>query len=85
MLNNSDISSLPEYTTLLGVNDKGRELLAANRKGGGIKVVTKPADAPDTRQSRLSSKLDLLYGLTMTERLTEEYFTKKGAYVGNKF
>ena len=84
-VNNSDISSLPEYTTLLGVNDKGRELLAANRKGGGIKVVTKPADAPDTRQSRLSSKLDLLYGLTMTERLTEEYFTKKGAYVGNKF
>ena len=76
-----DIQALPEYTTLLAANEKGRALIAENRRNVKIKVVTKPADAPQTRQTELSRKLDAFYGLARKNKLTSDYYIKKSAYI----
>ncbi|MBQ9112407.1 MAG: nucleotidyltransferase family protein [Clostridia bacterium] len=76
------ISALPEYTTLLAANGRGRALLAKKRKLRGITVVTKPADAPkDSFQYLLSDKLDSIYTLARTQKLTADAFLKKGTYI----
>lgn len=77
----TDIRSLPEYTTLLAANGKGRELLAKNRKNGGIEVVTKPADAPMCRQRELSEGLDCVFSLSMKKKTGAGELLKKGAYI----
>ena len=57
-----EIAALPSYTTLLAANAKGRALLAEKRKEGGLRVVTKPSDAPvDTWQYRRNDAIDRLY------------------------
>lgn len=76
------ISSLPRYTTLLAANAKGRELLARNRRSGGIRVVTKPADAPkDCCQFALSQRLESIYALARKNKLGDDEFFKIGAYI----
>ena len=73
----------PEYTLLLAANDKGRELLSQNRKSGGIRVVTKPADAPqESEQYRLSSKLEAIYTLSLENKKSASDALKKSAYIG---
>lgn len=73
----------PEYTTLLAANERGRELLALNRKRGGIKVVTKPADAPlHSEQYELSSKLDAIFTLSLKNKKSAGEMMKKSAYIG---
>jgi predicted nucleotidyltransferase len=72
----------PEYTLLLATNEKGRELLAKNRRCGGVCVVTKPADAPkDAEQYKLSEKLDSVYSLARKNKYSCDFFLKKGAYI----
>lgn len=72
----------PEYTTLLGANTKGRELLSKNRRQDGISVITKPADAPRmSEQYMLSERLDILYGVARKNKMTSDEFFKKGAYI----
>lgn len=76
------LDTLPQYTTLLAANAKGRELLAKNRKSGGIEVVTKPADAPrDTEQYGVSERLDALYGLALPQKTTVGEMLRKKAYI----
>jgi hypothetical protein len=76
------LDTLPQYTTLLAANDKGRELLAKKRKSGGIEVVTKPADAPrDTEQYGVSERLDALYGLALPQKTTVGEMLRKKAYI----
>ena len=65
-----DVRRAPAYTTVLGFNGAGRELLAAQRKrdDGEIAFVTKPADAPAlsesaARQFYLSERADALFTL----------------------
>lgn len=65
-----DIRRAPAYSTVLGFNGGGRELLAAQRKreNGEVVFVTKPADAPllseaAARQSELSARADALFTL----------------------
>ena len=65
-----DIRRVPACSTVLGFNDGGRELLAAQRKreNGEVVFVTKPADAPllseaAARQSELSARADALFTL----------------------
>lgn len=72
----------PEYTLLLATNERGRELLAKNRRCGGICVVTKPADAPkDTEQYKISEKLDSVYSLARKNKYSCDFFLKKRAYI----
>ena len=78
----SVLKTVPEYTVILGANSRGRALLAANRKNGGIPVVTKPADAPrDTAQHALSDKLDAFYALARKKRLAADAFYQKNPYI----
>ncbi len=76
------LDTLPEYTTLLGANAKGRELLANKRRAGGLAVVTKPADAPRaSAQYQHSAKLDLLFGLARPQRSAASDALRKNAYI----
>ena len=78
----SILKEKPEYTLLLAANDKGRELLAKNRKSGDSRVITKPADAPkDSAQYTLSEKLDAVYSLARKNKYSSDFFLKKGAYI----
>ena len=74
-------SSLPEYTTLLGANARGREYLSCIRKNAKINIVTKPSDAPDGLQTKLSRRADSLYTLLMPEAQKSDYFIKKSPFI----
>lgn len=76
------LGGLPEYTTLLAANSKGRELLAANRKSGGITVVTKPADMPaDSAQTLAAQRLDAIFTLAKMQPNSSGEYMKRGAYI----
>ena len=77
----TDVCSLPRYTTLLAINSKGRELISSGKKTRKITVVTKPADAPDSPQKTLSLRLDGLYGLARKNKYPYDAFIKKTVYV----
>lgn len=68
-----DLRSTPSYTTLLAANRRGREFLSS-RRNCGIKIVTKPADAPACRQRQLSEKLDSLFVQTLPKPLAADAF-----------
>ena len=73
---------MTQYTTLLGANDKGRELLSKKRRAGGVSIVTKPADAPkETAQYHMNEKLDALYGLVLRKKTTVGEMVRKKAYI----
>lgn len=74
--------TLPEYTTLLAASDIGRVLLSSIRKTSGIRVVTKPADAPDESPAHaISSYADILYTSAMPSYREPDYFIKKHPYM----
>ena len=76
------LCSLPEYTTLLAADAKGRELLSAQRKSGGIKVVTKPADEPaESAQTKASRRLDAIFTLAKMQPNASGEYLKRGAYI----
>jgi predicted nucleotidyltransferase len=76
------LGSLPEYTTLLAANSRGRELLAANRKSGGITVVTKPADEPrESAQTLATHRLDAIFTLAKMQPNCSGEYMKRGAYI----
>ena len=72
----SDICAKPEYVTLLASNKNGREYLSG-LKNGEIKIVTKPADAPDCRETELSRNVDKLFTLTLPEPRPEGEFLRR--------
>jgi len=74
----------PEYTTLLGADAKGRELLSAVRKKRTITVVTKPADAPaESEQYKLGRKLEAIFTLGLKNARTLEDSYRKNAFIKN--
>ena len=76
------LCSLPEYTTLLAADAKGRELLSAQRKSGGIKVVTKPADEPaESAQTKASRRLDAIFTLAKMQPNASGEYLRRGAYI----
>ena len=76
------LCSLPEYTTLLAADAKGRELLSSQRKSGGIKVVTKPADVPsDSSQTEASRRLDAIFTLAKMQPNASGEYLRRGAYI----
>ena len=64
-----DVCAPIEYVNLLGANARGRELLAKHRKDGGLPILAKATDVPNTRgalrQFELSSKLDAVFSLAL--------------------
>jgi hypothetical protein len=78
----SDLDKMPEYTTLLGANARGREYLSLIRKSeSAIKVVTKPADAEGCRQFELSKKADALYTMCFENKKQSGFYIKKSPVI----
>jgi predicted nucleotidyltransferase len=78
----SDLDVIPQYTVLLGANEKGREYLASIRKNeGAVKVVTKPADAEGSRQFELSKKADAIYTLCFENKKDSGFYIKKSPVI----
>lgn len=76
------LDSLPEYTCLLGANARGRELLSKARREEGIRIITKPADAPaEAEQYLCSQKLDLFFGIAREKKQTLADSIRKNAYI----
>ena len=78
----ADLDGEPQYTCVLGANKVGREILSRLRKvEGDLKIVTKPADAPDCRQNQLSLRADALYTLAMPTPKGSAYLASKKIYI----
>lgn len=76
------LSALPEYTTLLAANTKGRELLASSRKSAGMAVVTKPADTPaESAHTEASRRLDAIFTLAKMQPCGSGEYMRQGAYI----
>ena len=72
------LKSDPEYTTLLAANGKGREILSANRKNQGLRIITKGADSPrDSAQFKVTERLDALFTLARENRAEASAMLKK--------
>ena len=77
------IESYPEYVTLLGANDRGRELLRRlNKEKKCVPIVTKPADAPrESEQYRVGAALDSVFTLAGKNSCPSDHFLKKSAII----
>lgn len=81
-VNREAIAELPKYTTLLAANLYGRDILSANRRTGGVKVVTKYADAPlDSPQYILGHRLESIFSLAKMQTTSSGDYIKKSAYI----
>ena len=76
--------SLPQYTTLLAASKAGRSLLSLLRKSCEYSVITKPADAPDGVQTRISRAADEIYTAAMPKRKKSDFFVKSKPYMADK-
>ncbi len=75
------IRTLPEYTCLLGANERGRALLSKSRRGE-MTVVTKPADAPrESEQFRAGARLDALFTLALEQPKPSGALLKRSAFI----
>lgn len=73
----AEISSLPEFTVLLGANGTGRQIL---KDVTGIEVVTKPADAT-CAQFRAEAYAERLYRLCLGRSVPFNEFLKKSPVI----
>ncbi len=71
-----DLRERPCYTTLLAADLRGREFLS-ERKSCGLKIVTKPSDAPLCRQRELSERLDSLFVQTLPKPRRADDFLRR--------
>lgn len=71
----------PEYTTLLAANGVGREFLSVIRKSCNYPIITKPADAPDSVQKRLSEAADSFYAEAMGKEIGIDFFIKSHPFM----
>ena len=77
----SDLSSLPQYTTLLAASEKGRTILSQQRKNEGLRVVTRLSDAPkDTPQFTLGERISSVISLSMTPIADDDWQYRKLPY-----
>jgi predicted nucleotidyltransferase len=84
LLGVSDIfeKTVPEYTTLLGANEKGRKYLSEIRKTADLPIITKPADAPDINLTEILTLSDSLYASAMPKDVNFDHFFKKHPFIG---
>ncbi len=78
----SDVQGLPDYTTVLAANDRGRELLSMARKKEAFPILTKPADVPaGARQTILTDRLESLYSMGFPDSVAPSDMRKKRPYI----
>ncbi len=81
-----DLHSLPEYTTVLAVGGRGRELLskirAARKNAPDMpQVITKPSSAPTSRQLELARICETFYGMCYAKKLDVGEDLRKSPFV----
>ncbi len=77
-----DLRAYPAYTTVLGFNETGRELLSELRKKEKMPFITKPADASETeRQRELDGRADSLFTLAAPTKMNSGEFVKKHPFI----
>lgn len=77
-----DLKAHPVYTTVLGFNEIGKEILSELRKKGKMPFITKPADAPQLeRQTILDRRADSLFTLAMPTKKGSGEFIKKHPFI----
>lgn len=79
----NDLLIPPEYTTLLASSSRGREYLNFIRKTREIEIVTKAADAPDCRQTKLATKAKALFSLCLPTPKDAGYELRFSPFVGD--
>ena len=82
----NDLKAYPAYTTVLGFNDKGREILSEFRKKEKMPFITKPADAEHlgetaARQIYLDRRADALFTLATPLKTDSGEYVKKHPFV----
>ncbi len=75
------LDKTPEYTLLLAANEKGRELLAKNRRNDTLKIITKPANIPECEQKDVNESLDALFTMARKNKLCATAMLKRSAYI----
>lgn len=74
--------TLPQYTTVLAANEKGRAILAERRKNPSFSAVTKGADAPrNTVQYSIGERVDSLFSLATERRQEASAMVKKSPHM----
>ena len=76
-----DLATTPDYATLLAANAMGCRFMSAFKKSAGLPIVTKPADAPLSRQRDLCEQIDALYTLCMPKPKSSGYLTRMSPYI----
>lgn len=73
--------SLPQYTTVLAANERGRAFLSDARKRVSFPIITKPADAPESYHTNILRLSDSLYASAMPKALAQDHFIKCHPYM----
>ena len=76
-----DLRTPPSYIQLLAANSAGRRILAKAKKSSALPIVTKPADAPECRQTELSRRLDALFTLAFPAPKTAAQYIKSAPFI----
>ncbi len=80
-----DLRAMPSHTTLLAATKIGCAYLKAwqkaNREAKDMTVVTKPADAPEGRQSELGARADSLYTLCLPTPQSAGAMRRRSPYI----
>jgi predicted nucleotidyltransferase len=81
-----DLKAYPAYTTVLGFNDKGREILSELRKKERVPFITKPADVAELgdeakRQKELSDRCDSIFALALPIKSISAEYIKKSPFI----
>ena len=82
-----DLKAYPAYTTVLGFNDGGKEMLSSLRKKEKMPFLTKPSDAYDLgdiakRQIELDRRADALFTLALPNKVASGEYMKKHPFIG---
>lgn len=85
-VSSDDLKAYPAYTTVLGFNDIGREILSELRKKERIPFITKPADAvalgdEAKRQKELSDRCDSLFTLALPLKSVSAEYVKRSPFI----
>ena len=81
-----DLKAYPAYTTVLGFNNKGREILSDKRKKEKMPFITKPADATAlgesaARQIYLDRRVDALFTLATPKKIDSGEYIRKRPFI----
>ena len=81
-----DLKAYPAYTTVLGFNEKGKEILSSLRKKDKIPFLTKPSDSSAfgdcaSRQRELDRRADSLFTLALPNKTSSGEYMKKRPFI----